>query len=81
MPNTYVAKAMKQDRDQIFDLVNEAFKCEVGKSGIAYRKVNKYQMRDSARKHLEDMWVIKENRKVSMSSSNLSTKKKTQSPF
>ena len=64
MPHTYVTRATRRDCDQIFELVNLAFKCEIGKTGVAYRKCDKYRLKDSARKHLEDMWVVKENRKV-----------------
>jgi hypothetical protein len=64
MPVT-VARASRRDCDQIFELVNLAFKMEIGKSGIAYRKCDKYRLKDSARKQLEDMWVVKDNRKVS----------------
>ena len=59
-----VSRASRRDCDQIFELVNLAFKCEIGKSGFAYRKCDKYRLKDSARKHLEDMWVIKDGRKV-----------------
>ena len=65
MPNITVARATRRDCDQIFELVNLAFKPEIGKTGIAYRKCDKYRLKDSARKHLEDMWVVKDNRKVS----------------
>ena len=64
-PPRPVAKANRKDCDQIFELINLAFKCEIGKSGIAYRKCDKYRLKDAARKHLEDMWVVKEGRKVS----------------
>ena len=67
-PPRTVAKAARKDCDQIFELINIAFKCEIGKSGIAYRKCDKYRLKDSARKHLEDMWVVKENRRVRCSS-------------
>ena len=63
-PPRTVAKAQRKDCDQIFELINLAFKCEIGKTGIAYRKCDKYRLKDSARKHLEDMWVVKENRRV-----------------
>ena len=63
-PPRTVAKANRKDCDQIFDLINLAFKCEIGKSGIAYRKCDKYRLKDAARKHIEDMWVVKEGRKV-----------------
>ena len=63
-----VSRATRRDCDQIFELVNLAFKPEIGKTGIAYRKCDKYRLKDSARKHLEDMWVVKDNRKVSYSS-------------
>ena len=59
-----VCRATRRDCDQIFELVNLAFKPEIGKSGIAYRKCDKYRLKDSARKHLEDMWVVKDGRKV-----------------
>jgi len=63
-PPRTVAKAQRKDCDQIFELINAAFKCEIGKSGVAYRKCDKYRLKDSARKHLEDMWVVKESRRV-----------------
>ena len=63
-PHITVSRATRRDCDQIFELVNLAFKPEIGKTGIAYRKCDKYRLKDSARKHLEDMWVIKDNRKV-----------------
>ena len=63
-PRVTVCRATRRDCDQIFELVNLAFKPEIGKSGIAYRKCDKYRLKDSARKHLEDMWVIKDGRKV-----------------
>ena len=63
-PPRTVAKAQRKDCDQIFDLINQAFKLEIGKNGIAYRKCDKYRLKDSARKHLEDMWVVKESRRV-----------------
>ena len=63
-PPRTVAKAQRKDCDQIFELINCAFKCEIGKTGIAYRKCDKYRLKDSARKHLEDMWVVKESRRV-----------------
>ena len=63
-PPRSVAKAQRKDCDQIFELINIAFKCEIGKQGIAYRKCDKYRLKDSARKHLEDMWVVKESRRV-----------------
>ena len=63
-PPRTVAKANRKDCDQIFELVNLAFKCEIGKTGISYKKCDKYRLKDSARKHLDDMWVVKENRKV-----------------
>jgi len=59
-----VCRATRRDCDQIFELVNLAFKPEIGKSGIAYRKCDKYRLKDSARKHLEDMWVVKDGRKI-----------------
>ena len=62
--NVIVVKANRKDLDEIYDLVNLAFKLEIGKSGIAYRKCDKYRLKDSARKHIDDMWVVKENRKV-----------------
>ena len=62
--NAIVVKANRKDLDEIYDLVNLAFKLEIGKSGIAYRKCDKYRLKDSARKHIDDMWVVKENRKV-----------------
>lgn len=37
MPNVTVARATRRDCDQIFELVNLAFKKEIGKTGIAYR--------------------------------------------
>lgn len=67
-PPRTVAKAQRKDCDQIFELINAAFKCEIGKSGIAYRKCDKYRLKDSARKQLEDMWVVKESRRVGCSS-------------
>ena len=63
-PPRTVAKAQRKDCDQIFELINAAFKIEIGKTGIAYRKCDKYRLKDSARKHLEDMWVVKESRRV-----------------
>ena len=57
-PPRTVAKAQRKDCDQIFDLINIAFKCEIGKAGIAYRKCDKYRLKDSARKHLEYMCVV-----------------------
>ena len=63
-PPRSVSKAQRKDCDQIFELINVAFKCEIGKQGIAYRKCDKYRLKDSARKHLEDMWVVKESRRV-----------------
>ena len=51
---------------QIFDLVNSAFKMEIGKSGLAYRKCDKYKLKDQTRKHLDDMWVAREGRKVTL---------------
>ena len=65
MVNTIIQKAQRKDCDQIFALVNEAFEPEIGDSGIAYRKCNKYTLKDHTRKHLEDMWVIRDGRKVS----------------
>ena len=62
--NVIVVKANRKDLDEIYDLVNLAFKLEIGKSGIAYRKCDKYRLKDSARKHIDDMWVVKGNRKV-----------------
>ena len=62
--NAIVVKANRKDLDEIYDLVNLAFKLEIGKFGIAYRKCDKYRLKDSARKHIDDMWVVKENRKV-----------------
>ena len=62
--NAIVVKANRKDLDEIYDLVNLAFKLEIGKSRIAYRKCDKYRLKDSARKHIDDMWVVKENRKV-----------------
>ena len=64
MSNITVSRATRRDCDQIFELVNLAFKPEIGKTGIAYRKCDKYRLKDSARKHLEDMWVVRDNRKV-----------------
>ena len=64
IPRINVSRATRRDCDQIFELVNLAFKPEIGKSGIAYRKCDKYRLKDSARKHLEDMWVVKDGRKV-----------------
>ena len=64
IPRIAVSRATRRDCDQIFELVNLAFKPEIGKTGIAYRKCDKYRLKDSARKHLEDMWVVKDNRKV-----------------
>ena len=64
MPHVTVNRATRRDCDQIFDLVNKAFKMEIGKSGTAYRKCDKYRLKDSTRKHLEDMWVAREGRKV-----------------
>jgi len=63
-PHITVSRATRRDCDQIFELVNLAFKPEIGKTGIAYRKCDKYRLKDSARKHLEDMWVVKDNRKI-----------------
>jgi hypothetical protein len=37
---------------------------EIGKSGLAYRKCDKYKLKDQTRKHLDDMWVAREGRKV-----------------
>ena len=65
MVNTIIQRAQRKDCDQIFALVNEAFELEIGDSGIAYRKCNKYTLKDHTRKHLEDMWVIRDGRKVS----------------
>ena len=63
-PPRTVAKAQRKDCDQIFELVNAAFKPEIGKTGIAYRKCDKYRLKDATRKHLDDMWVVKEGRRV-----------------
>ena len=63
-PPRVVSKASRKDCDQIHELVNQAFKVEIGKAGIAYKKCDKYRLKDAARKHLDDMWVVKEGRKV-----------------
>ena len=60
-----VTRAQRKECDQIFELVNQAFKIEIGKSGLAYKKCDKYRLKDEARKHLDDMFVVKEGRKVS----------------
>jgi hypothetical protein len=39
---------------------------EIGKSGLAYRKCDKYKLKDQTRKHLDDMWVAREGRKVNV---------------
>lgn len=57
-------RATRRDLDQIFDLVNLSFKMEIGKSGLAYRKCDKYKLKDQTRKHLDDMWVAREGRKI-----------------
>ena len=59
-----VTRAQRKECDQIFELVNQAFKIEIGKSGLAYKKCDKYRLKDEARKHLDDMFVVKEGRKV-----------------
>ena len=64
MPNVLVTRAQRKECDQIFELVNQAFKPEIGKSGLAYKKCDKYRLKDEARKHLDDMWVVKDGRKV-----------------
>ena len=61
---TYISKASRRDLDNVFDLVNETFKMEVGDEGVAYRNCERYELKDHARKHLNDMLVLKDHRRV-----------------
>ena len=61
---TYIARATRKDIDQIFFLVNEAFKPELGNEGIAYRATEKYVLKDQCRKHISDMIVLRDHKQV-----------------
>uniref|UniRef100_A0A0K2U1T9 N-acetyltransferase domain-containing protein n=1 Tax=Lepeophtheirus salmonis TaxID=72036 RepID=A0A0K2U1T9_LEPSM len=64
MPKAHLGRASRQDTDQIYELVNSTFAFEIGETGISYRLGNKYLLRDTARKNLEDMIVLRINRKI-----------------
>ncbi|CAF2742990.1 unnamed protein product [Lepeophtheirus salmonis] len=61
MPKAHLGRASRQDTDQIYELVNSTFAFEIGETGISYRLGNKYLLRDTARKNLEDMIVTSHN--------------------
>lgn len=61
---TYVTRAVRRDVDQIFYLVNEAYKIEMGDEGIAYRNGEKYHLKDQTRKHIADMLVLRDHKQV-----------------
>ncbi len=62
---TYVTRANRRDCDAIFNLVNEAYKVEIGESGVAYKNCDKYRLKDQARKQLPDMLVLRDHRRAS----------------
>ena len=64
MTSLVLNKANKFDVDKIYDLVNEAYKVEIGSDGVQYKNCDKFTLRDHARKHLQDMIVLRQNKKV-----------------
>ena len=59
-----IGRAMRQDCDQVYELVNLAFEFETGDSGVAFRTGKKFRLKDIARKNLEEMFLLRINRKV-----------------
>ncbi len=61
---TYLCKATKRDLSAVFELVNAAYKVEIGSTGVAYKNCDKYRLRDQTRKQLDDMLLIRNHRQV-----------------
>ena len=66
-PNVTVSRASRRDTDQIFEVVNAAFKVEVGNEGLAYRSQDRFGLKDHVRKCLDDLIVIKDQKRVRVS--------------
>ena len=51
--------AQTTDVEELFHLVQAAYKLEIGTSGIAFKCADRYTTRSAVLKDISDMWVIR----------------------
>lgn len=52
-------KAKPSDLEDIYNMVNEAYKVELGNKGISFKSTNRYENLDQAKANMDMTWVIR----------------------